>query len=346
MKSDSDVVIIKQGEEHFFVCTKKHSGVVTRNFVEYKSTVAKHFFSFEDAFEFAVSLKKQIEYPKCKLFIYDSRYFDEQNNAFFNASILNEIGDLIVGFSSKDHAIDFEYRFAKDDEDYQYVDVLSYRKALDSIIISLRGKDDLQSIGRLQALEFSYNASVPVIRYEIYKTEEYISLLENDKELYSIDIELLFAYIGGLHESIEMQKQCIAKEKTNRVHVFLIGVDCICSNPEFLHNTKNGNTIYIFHNNESEVSVPKEEPVMVYHYYKEEADTIIKGFGIDDSYVEYISIHNSKKPIKMARIISDYSNLFKLSLCRRDTNIDSMWIDSVRYVCDCISKVKEANSKK
>lgn len=235
VKFQSDIMIVKCSENDYFVSEKIHNRGVYLKLLNQRSSVSKHYRSLEDAHVAAELLKNKIRYssPDCEIIEYDidnipsNDKYDDFDEIF--KYLCDDNGRKIIGITNSGKKIIVS---RENDEKYKYINVENYQNILGRNIITCEENEfSFYNIGKAQGYEFAKNTSLQYLYFEIYKTSEYIKILQqndrkqqellkfNDDGMYCCEIEMYKGYKNALEECIEIQKSCVLQEQNWRIHV-------------------------------------------------------------------------------------------------------------------------------
>lgn len=210
----SDVMIVRCGENNYYVCEKIRGRQVYPKLLRERSYTSTHYRSAEEAREAAEVLRGKIagENPGCSLVEIDAR---EPSSAHIVRYILGQDGCPVCGLTAGGKR---KLLFRAGEEEYRYIDKARYRAQLRARAAESRGSR--AAYGRRRAYCFAENANLPALRYELCKVRELISSFGEDEELYAPDAEMYGGFAQGLEESILLQKQCVLRPGNIRVRVW------------------------------------------------------------------------------------------------------------------------------
>ncbi len=215
----SDVMLVKCGENNYYVTEKLKGREVYYKLLRERSRNSNHFRTHDEAMVAAERLRDMLlsSNAECKIVEIDMADYSEDNTTCnVERYVYNDRNEPVFGINFSGYQV---FPFRSDELKYKYIDIKKYNAELekrrDGYLAELYAADGFRHdiMGKVRACEAAIDCDLPHIHYEIYKAEEFVKQLDGDREMFAVDIELYTAYAEELAAIAELQKQFVPSNK-------------------------------------------------------------------------------------------------------------------------------------
>lgn len=334
-EQSSDIMIVKMTQGDYYVSEKIKGREVYYKLLVDRSRTSNHFVTIEEARIAAERLRQMIIdlCPDCEIVEIDFKDHPKNEKTKITEPFYDNDGVVLGGITVKGG---LRLDFLPEEEQYKYIDKKKYQDKLNDLIKTHESKEfNFYDIGKVQGYNFAQNASIPYLRFEIFKAQELIKSFDWDKELFACDIERYSGYIAALNEAISIQKESKAPGTQHwLVHLTDSRVDASKLKYDST-GVLNGIGDYVVQEHPANPDFGKSTGCLEFYIIltdkKHFNDGLYDLLGIDGSQeYSFKQFKSNNKSGKLTTLIeTELSNLYILGQGDTDRGIKIKWIDSL-----------------